>query len=72
MSNKQGNKKLNRLNLNKETISDLDVPQGQDIVGGKGETRKATCATKDDRPVCQTITCPIEIPRSHNTCPIPL
>ena len=27
-------KKLNRLNLNKETITDLEVPQAQDVVGG--------------------------------------
>lgn len=34
MTNKKESKKLNSLSLNKETISDLDVPQEQDVVGG--------------------------------------
>ncbi len=42
MSNEQENKKLNRLNINKETVSDLDIPQGQDVVGG-GSGSPAQC-----------------------------
>lgn len=36
MTNKKESKKLNSLSLNKETISDLDAPQEQDVVGGAG------------------------------------
>ena len=42
MTNKKESKKLNRLSLNKETVSDLDVPQGQDVVGG-GSASPAQC-----------------------------
>jgi len=34
MTNKKELKKLSSLKLNKETISDLNVPQEQDVVGG--------------------------------------
>lgn len=37
-------KKLNRLSVNKETITDLDVPQEQEVVGGqKSVPLAATC-----------------------------
>lgn len=38
-------KKLNRLNINKETITDLDVPQEKDVVGGATATATGTSAS---------------------------
>jgi hypothetical protein len=51
MTNKKESKKLNRLSINKETISDLDVPQEQNVVGGAGSQSPAQCIpqTIDDR-----------------------
>lgn len=44
MSKQTEDKKLNRLNFNKETVSDLDVPQAQEIVGGgKQSDSPANC-----------------------------
>jgi hypothetical protein len=54
MSKQTEDKKLNPLNVNKETVSDLDVPQDQEIVGGAGSTGPAQCIPRsslgpDDR-----------------------
>ena len=60
-------KKLNRLSINKETITDLDVPQTQDVVGGAAKPSDGP-----NNPVCippptyvQGRTCNSERP---NTC----
>jgi hypothetical protein len=45
MSNQPENKseKLNKLNLNKETITDLDTPNAQDVKGGALSILPGTC-----------------------------
>ena len=42
-------KKLNRLNLNKETIADLDVPPDQEVVGGSASPAACIPQTLDSR-----------------------
>lgn len=46
MSKQTEDKKLNQLDLKKETVSDLDVPQGQEVVGGAGSQSPAACIPK--------------------------
>lgn len=60
-------KKLNRLSLNKETITDLDVPPGRDVVGGEPGplfTQQQGCpptVTKSPK------TCIVQLPRVPKT-----
>jgi hypothetical protein len=60
-------KKLNRLNINKETITDLDVPKEQDVIGGAigggASTSPAACIPPPT--YLQGRTCQSERP---NTC----
>ena len=45
MSNKKGTKKLNRLDVKKETIADLNVPEADKVKGGTIVTARP-CPTK--------------------------
>lgn len=51
MSNKKATKKLNRLDVKKETIADLNVPQADKVKGGTIVTARP-CPTK--KPIGQT------------------
>lgn len=58
MSKKAETKKLNKLSVKKETISDLNVKDSDQVKGGKEKTFTntcgATCKTQSIYPACPT------------------
>lgn len=64
MSNKKGIKKLNRLELKKETVTDLEVQNAEQVKGGIVSNGLMYCPTKPAPPIGQpaptrvSYTCP--------------